>query len=158
MSRRRWATLLLAVTTYALGGDPSEHQITIRLLEPSGTPITHQTLSVQFRIAKGAELQELEVITGADGVAKVPLSNAIPPKMSIGPKYTEDLYPCCPLSLFEAGKIITTGVVARCSKGTPGCRCKFSKRAVGLSSSPGELILFYRAPTLLERLGRNVWE
>lgn len=160
MSRRAWVTLLtlssLCAAACTQEGRPAEHQIRVRLLKPSGRPLAYQIVRVGFRIAKQAELQEVEVITGTEGLAKVPLPT-IPPTIYFQPK-SENLYPCSDLLPFETGKIITTGVIASCSKHTPGCRCKFSKRALGVNRSPGEVVLFFRGPNLLERVFRNLWE
>jgi len=159
-------TMLLVVATGSAQDRPaalgqmsasSAPGITVRLLEPSGRPIAQETLWIQFHIAKVAELQTLEVTTGADGAAKVDPPQPIPSQFSVYPKYTETLYPCSQLLPVDTQQVIAAGIVSRCSKGTPGCRCKFGRRVAQLIGRPGEL-LFFRPPNLLERFGRNVWE
>jgi hypothetical protein len=55
-------------------------------------------------------------------------------------------------------EILATGIVSRCSKPPQGCRCKFSKKTLGVKGEPGQVVLFARPFTRWERFLMNIWE
>jgi hypothetical protein len=152
--------LLLPLFLMALGQVPvcQAQEITILLLDVrSGRPFANETVSVQFHIAQVADLQTIEVQTGADGAAKIHLPQPTPSKVSVF-SVNPNLYPCSSVSPFDTRLVIAEGLVSCCSKLTQGCRCKFGKQVTQLTNSPGKLVLLARPTSWWERVAAHIWE
>jgi len=127
--------VLIFLAALVQAGASSAQDITVRLLKPSGSPVAQEAIWVQF--TANGEHQRLDVTTSPVGTVKIHLPQPIPSQIYVVPTYAEHLDPCSQLLPVDTQQVIAAGVVRFCSKGKPGCRCKFSKQVTHLSTSPG---------------------
>jgi hypothetical protein len=121
----------------------------------NGHPIQNGKLSVQFHVSGTPGLQTLEANTAPDGTAKFHVATPTPPQLAIG---VGSLYPCFNMFPNDMKEILNTGIVSRCSKPPQGCRCKFTRKALGVKAEPGQIVLFARPLTRWERFLSHTWE
>jgi|SRR5215471_1162597 len=155
MFRQLFRVLLL----FSLVSSSAAQDIKIRLLDcRSGIPYGARAVRIGFFHPDGApEIPDLKEQTAADGSAVFHFSEKLPSQFIVFPGTGKDLYPCSTLLPFDRRKVISKGIVSRCSKKVQGCRCKFGKAVEEVHSDPGELVIFARPITRGERLRWSIW-
>jgi len=135
-------------------------EITIRLVDcRNGTRYADKLVTIQFFHPVNAPQPEWKAKTGMDGTVEFQLPKP-PTLFSVLPGTGNDLYPCSDM-IFKAtdlDRIISEGVVSRCSKKTQGCRCRFGKALAEIESRPGELVILARPITRGEKIRWSIWQ
>jgi hypothetical protein len=156
--------LIISISCAAQNSDPAEPpEITVRLLDcRSGTPYADKLVTIQFFHAENTtQPPDMKARTAADGTVVFSLPEMTPPGLfKVFPGTSNDLYPCSDMVFkpTDLDRIISEGVVSRCSKKTQGCRCKFGKALADIHTRPHELVILTRPITVGERIRWHIWE
>ena len=102
---------------------------------------------------------EWKAKTGADGTVEFQLPKP-PTLFRVFPGTGNDLYPCSDMvfNAIDLDRVISEGVVSRCSKKTQGCRCKFGKALGDIHTRPRELVILTRPITVGEKIRWSIWQ
>ena len=116
-------------------------------------------MTIRFFHHPNAPQPEWKAKTGANGTVEFKLPKP-PTLFSVFPGTGDDLYPCSDMVFkpTDLDRIISEGVVSRCSKKTQGCRCKFGKALADIHTRPRELVLLTRPISVGERIRWHIWE
>lgn len=135
-------------------------EITIRLVDcRSGSPYADKLVSIQFFHPVNEPQPEWKAKTGADGTVEFQLPKP-PTLFRVFPGTGNDLYPCSDMvfNAIDLDRVISEGVVSRCSKKTQGCRCKFGKALGDIHTRPRELVILTRPITVGEKIRWSIWQ
>lgn len=135
-------------------------EITVRLIDcRSGTPYADKLVTIQFFHRVNTLQPEWKAKTRANGTVEFELPKP-PTLFSVFPGTGDDLYPCSDMVFkpTDFDRIISEGVVSRCSKKTQGCRCKFGKALEEIRTRPHELVILTRPITVGEHIRWHIWE
>jgi hypothetical protein len=134
-------------------------EIAVKVLDcRNGMPYADRLVTFGFfGTEKNPQIPDLKAKTAANGTATFHLSEGMPAQFMVFPGTRKDLYPCSTLLPIDVHRIISEGLVSRCSKNVQGCRCKFGKAVAGIHSQPGELVIFARPITRGERVRWSIW-
>jgi hypothetical protein len=124
-------------------------RISVRVLDArDATPLSNEKVGLRFPNENG-----MGSTSGSDGVARFDLPHPSPASINA---YIadENLYPCSSFVSVDLERILDTGLVLR----TRPHDCKFSKAALRVQPTQGQLVMFMRPFKWWERLLRHVWE
>jgi hypothetical protein len=127
-------------------------RISVRVLDVcSASPLANEKVVV--RVAAASNPNGLDSTSGSDGVARFDLHHPSPASINA---YVadENLYPCSSFVSVDLEQIMNTGLVLR----TRPRDCKFTKAALQVQPTPGQLVMFMRPLTWWDRFLRRVWE
>lgn len=154
--------LSISISCAAQNSDPPDaRQITVRLLDcRSGAPYGDKFVTIGlFHPANSPQPPDLKAKTAANGtvVFHLPKPQTL---FRVFPGTGNDLYPCSDMVFkpIDLDRIISEGVVSRCSNKTQGCRCKFGKALEEIDSRPGELVILARPITSGEKIRWSIWQ
>ena len=156
--------LCISISCAAQNNELSDVQeVTVRLLDcRSGTPYADKLISVGlFHPANTPQPPDLKAKTAVDGTVAFRLPKmARPGLFRVFPGTGNDLYPCSPMVFYptDLNRIMSDGIVSRCSKKVQGCRCKFGKAVAEIHSRPGELVILARPITLGEKIRWSIYQ
>ena len=153
--------LSMSISCAAQNADATGAQeITVRLLDcRSGTPYADKLVTISFFHPANAPQPEWKAKTGADGAVEFRLPKPLM-LFRVFPGTGNDLYPCSDMVFkpTDLDRVISDGVVSRCSKRTQGCRCKFGKALPDIPTRPRELVILTRPITVGEHIRWRIWE
>jgi hypothetical protein len=144
-------------------GSASAQEITVRLLDcRSGAPNADKFVTIGFFHPENTpQTPDLKAKTAADGTVVFHLPELKPPGLfMVLPGTRNDLYPCSSMVFYptDLQRIISEGLVSKCSKKNQGCRCKFGKALGQIDARPGELVILARPISRGERVRWSIWE